>query len=212
MKDQVKEMFEQIRMPEGAAAKIQKAMAQQTAGKSGSGNCRWFRPGTVAAALAAVVLFFGIATNNVVRAAVNDLVRYVFESAHFRKDTQTGDLLEITGAKDGNPIFVEAGDGKMYFSIHGEYIDITDKTSMETPYIYTYVDDSNVEHILIIGGEPDNFGVSEFYREVVEGQQDWQGWIGGYSTNYCDNATGKAYPWLAAAWEELNLLWPMPGA
>ena len=100
----------------------------------------------------------------------------------------------------------------MYFSIHGEYIDITDKTSMETPYIYTYVDDSNVEHILIIGGEPDNFGVSEFYREVVEGQQDWQGWIGGYSTNYCDNATGKAYPWLAAAWEELNLLWPMPGA
>ena len=99
----------------------------------------------------------------------------------------------------------------MYFSANGQYIDITDKTSMETPYIYTYVDEQNIEHMLIIGGVPDNFGVSEFYREVVEGQQDWQGWIGGYSDNYLDNETGKAYPWLAAAWEELDLLWPMPG-
>lgn len=212
MKDQVKDMFAEITMPEESVQKIRKVMAEKAAGKRPHPVRRFSR---AAAALAAVVLFACVAMNNRVQAAVNDLVRYVFgSSATIVVDTETGDVLSVTAVDESgqeNPVFVEAGNGKMYFSYDGQYIDITDKCSMETPYIYKYIDDSNIEHTLIIGGEPDNFGVFEFYREIVEGQQDWQGWIGGYSENYLDRETEKAYPWVAAAWEELDLLWPMPG-
>lgn len=212
MKDQVKEMYDQVVMPEACEQQIRQAMAQKAQGKKSHRTRYALRPATVMAALLAVLLFASVAMNNEVRAAVNDLVRYVFESAHFEKNPETGELTEFTPVEDSVPVFVEAGDGRLYFSYDGEYVDITGKTSMETPYIYKYVDKSNVEHTLIIGGVPNNFGVCEFYREIVEGQQDWQGWIGGYSENYLDNATEKAYPWVAAAWEELDLLWPMPGA
>ena len=215
MKDKVKEMYDQIVMPEECELKIRRAMTQKEQGKKPARAGYALRPATVMAALLAVLLFASVAMNNEVQAAVSNMVRYVFGgAAHIVVDTESGDVLDVTAFDETgmeNPVFVEAGDGKMYFSYDGQYIDITDKTSMETPYIHKYIDDENIEHTIIIGGVPNNFGVFEFYREVVEGQQDWQGWIGGYSENYLDRETEKAYPWVAAAWEELDLLWPMPG-
>ena len=205
MKEQVKEMFDQITMPEETERKIRQVIAGEWKPKKRN-------PGLLrAAATVAAMLALILVISPTARAAVNELVRYVVADASFVRDSETGEVMEVVVDEEGESnMFIEVGDGKFYFSANGQYIDITDKTSMETPYIYTYVDASNIEHMLIIGGEPDNFGVSEFYREVVEGQQDWQGWIGGYSSNYIDNQTGKAYPWVAAAWEELNLPWPMP--
>ena len=46
-----------------------------------------------------------------------------------------------------------------------------------------------------------------FYRED-SGQGDW---LGGEGANYLDMETGKVYPWLVNAWEELNIPWPLPG-
>lgn len=217
MKEHVKDIFDQVTMPAGCEQKVLRAMADKAEGKTTRNARPALRPATVFAAALALVLFVSAATNNKVQAAMNDLVRYVFGGASFiQMDTETGDIISLVSypTQEGDPagVFVEISDGRMYFGIHGEYIDITDKTSMETPYIHTYVDGDNIEHILIIGGTPDNFGVSEFYREKVEGQQDWEGWVGGYSENHIDNETGKAYPWLAAAWEERNLPWPIPGA
>lgn len=206
MKEQVKEMFAQVTMPEETERKVRQAMAEtQKSKRKNPGNLR-----AVATLAAMMALVFVISPQ--ARAAVNGLVRYVVSDARFIRDSESGEVMEVVIDEESESnMFIEVGDGKFYFSADGQYIDITDKTSMETPYIYTYVDDANIEHMLIIGGVPDNFGVSEFYREVVEGQQSWQGWIGGYSSNYIDNQTGKAYPWVAAAWEELDLPWPMPG-
>lgn len=207
MKEQVKEMFAEVTMPEETAQKIRHTM-QQARKSRRHGVLVLGRTAAAITAMLALVL----TVSPTARAAAKDLVRYVIADASFVRDDQTGDVLEIAidEETDGH-MFVETSDGKMYFSVDGQYIDITGKTSMEKPYIYTYIDDANVEHMLIIGGVPDNFGVSEFYRDVSEDAEPWNGWIGGYSENYFDNEAQKAYPWLAAAWEELNIPWPLPG-
>lgn len=206
MKDQVKEMFEQVTMPEGTEKKIRQAMAENR--KPQSRNFGILRSTAAVAAMLALILLI----SPTARASVNELVRYVIADASFVRDPESGEVMEVTIDEDHEAnMFLKVGEEKYYFCADGEYINITNKTSMEMPYIYTYVDDANIEHILIIGGEPNNFGVSEFYREAVEGQECWQGWIGGYSENYFDNQTGKAYPWITAAWDELNLPWPLPG-
>lgn len=208
MREAVQNMFDKITMPEACVEKTKEAMMQMEHKKN---RKNWnMRPAVTAAALAAVVLIAGLMMNTEVRAAVSELVRYVIRDSTFTRQ-EDGELLEFSQeAGDTAPVFIDAGDGKMYFSAFGQYVDITDKTSMEKPYIYTFVDEENVEHMIAIGGSADNFGVMEFYRELVEGQPKWGGWIGGYSENYVDNQTGKAYPWVAAAWEELDLPWPMP--
>ena len=204
MKDQVKEMYEQIKMPEACVQRTKEAM------KNMEQKRKQRRLGLRPAVALAALLIAGLGMNTRVRAAVNEMVRYVFADIAIIREE--GEWREVSFETEENgPVFLETDGGKMYLSVYGQYIDITDKCSMEKPYIYTFVDEENIEHILIIGGEADNFGVSEFYREIVEGQPEWNGWIGGYSENYIDNSTGMAYPWMAAAWEELDLPWPMPG-
>lgn len=202
MKEQVKNMYDQITMPETTEKAVQKAMHQKAAGKRHRNGA--IRGVAAAAVMAALVLVISPQA----RAAVQDLVRYVISDAQFVRDEETGELLEFSN--DGHT-FIETGDGKMYFSVDGQYIDITDMTSMEKPYIYTYVDDADVEHLLIIGGVPENFGVCEFYRDATNTEQSWNGWIGGYSENYFDNQKEQVYPWVAAGWEECDIPWPMPG-
>lgn len=207
MKEQVKEMFAEITMPAAAEERILRAMAEGPAPKRSV--VRAF--GRTAAAIAAMLALI-LTISPQARAAAKDLVRYVISDAKFIRDEANGDILEVAIDDETDAhMFIETSDGSMYFSVDGQYIDITDKTSMETPYIYTYVDDAQVEHLLIIGGVPDNFGVCEFYRDAADKAESWSGWIGGYSENYFDNQAEKAYPWVAAGWEELDIPWPMPG-
>lgn len=203
MKEQMKNMFAQVTMPEETERRIRQTMEESRRPRNGKRTS----PGRITAA-AAVMLALILTISPQARATVNDLVRYVISDSFFVREEESGELLEFEG--DGH-MFVEAGDGKMYFSVDGQYIDITDKTSMERPYIYTYVDDAQVEHLLIIGGVPENFGVCEFYRDATNKEKSWNGWIGGYSENYYDNQNESAYPWVAAGWEELDIPWPMPG-
>ena len=212
MKKQIQDAFEQITMPDTCVQEVTKAMNQKQERKSKS---QWGirRPGVVVAAALSVVLIGSMFLSTEVQATMNELVQYVFRGMNLEVELENGEVIEIfeADATDDNLFHVLTVDGKLYLSANGEYLDITDKTSMETPYIHTYVDSDNVEHLLMIGGTPENFGISEFYRTAGTELDKWGGWVGGYSENYLDNATGKAYPWLAAAWEELDLPWPMPG-
>ena len=206
MKDKVKDMFEKITMPEDTARKIQAAMEQPRPRK----KPLWVGRTVAAAAMLALVL----SLSPQARAATGNLVRYVFGGwSSIVMDEETGKILEVVSfpMEEKDAAYLESKDGRLYLTVKESRMDITDQTSMEVPFIYTYVDSQNVEHMLIIGGVPENFGVSEFYREKGENLESWQGWIGGYSDNYFDNTTEEAYPWLANAWEKLNLPWPLPG-
>lgn len=206
MKDQVKDMFAEITMPEDSARRIRRAMAEKQAGQAVQRPRR--RPAAAAAMVLSVLLLAGLGLNTQVRAAVENLVkRYVFHNGttviEKREDGMSGIIFSPNNIAD----CLEVRDGRLYLIANGENRDITDETSMEKPYFYTYVDSQAVEHLLILGGTPDNYGYHEFYRED-SGQGDW---LGGEGTNYLDMETEKAYSWLVNAWEELNIPWPLPG-
>ena len=209
MKDKVKQMYDQITMPEDCVRRIRNAMAQQAGGRRFHPARPGFRPATVMAALLAVLLFASVAMNNQVQTAVRDFVkRYVFNGGRVVIETHEDGMSGVI-YKPGMELYgAHRQDGRLYFVANGENRDITDEISMEKPFITTYVDEQGVEHQVIVGGTPDNYGIHEFYRDLSEDQPQW---IGGIGENYLDMETEKAYPWLAAAWKELNIPWPMPG-
>lgn len=207
MKQQVTDMYDQITMPEETAERIRQAMAEKGAQPRRTYASR--RPATVAAAFLTVVLLTCTALNTQVRAAVNDfLKRYVFNGG-LTVVQQLEDGMGIISKGSSLHLYAENRDGRLYFIANGENTDITDLTSLDAPYIHTYTDAEGVEHLVIVGGTPENFGFHEFWRE--SGAPDSpRAWIGGQGENYLDMETGSVYPWLAKAWEELDIPWPLP--
>lgn len=91
-------------------------------------------------------------------------------------------------------------DGRLYLTINGENKDITDECSYTEPYIYEFVAEDGLRHCIIIGGNLDAIGWSEFVwskDNVVAGGHSYFGTPGG-----SDDA-----PWFAAGKEQLNLPW-----
>ena len=88
-------------------------------------------------------------------------------------------------------------DGRMYFIVHDEHIDITDQVSETQPYIYHYTDGEGVVHYWIIGKngpEPEHYGFAE-YLQPADGV-----WTAGYVARTDNNSA----PWLDRAIEELG--------
>ena len=88
-------------------------------------------------------------------------------------------------------------DGRMYFIVNDEHIDITDQVSETQPYIYQFTDEDGVLHYWIIGkngSEPEHYGFAE-YLQPSEGV-----WTAGYVARTNDNTA----PWLDKAKEELG--------
>lgn len=206
MNDPVKTMFDQITMPEDVTQRIRETMDRR---KGQGRRAPLRRAAAMAAAFLTVLLVAGACLNTQVQAAVINLIRrYVFNDNTVRIEMDE-DSSRVSW-DTSTPLYAETRDGRLYFTANGENRDITDETSLERPFLYTYVDEQNVEHCLIVGGTPENFGIHEFFREAGAHSNPQDGWLGGYGTNYLDE-NERAYPWLAAAWQELQLPWPLPG-
>ena len=105
---------------------------------------------------------------------------------------------------------------RVYFAGNGEWIDVTDQISLETPFTYIYTDQGGIIHYIAIGGiyNPDpelcNVGYAEWYYdpEFVDESREIQGrWVGGYCDNYWNKDTGDDWPWLAKAKKEMGIPW-----
>ena len=93
------------------------------------------------------------------------------------------------------PVSLE--DGRMFFIVNGEHIDITDEVSETRPYIYHYTDEEGVVHYWIIGRngpEPERYGFAE-YLQPQDGE-----WTAGYVARTDKNEA----PWLYQAWKDLG--------
>lgn len=125
----------------------------------------------------------------------------------------TGGTFEVGQDKDGNyyasgsvdtdnlisPVELR-DDGRLYLIINGEDKDITDACSYTEPYIYEFVAEDGLRHSIIIGGDLDAIGWSEFVwseDNVAAGGHSHFGTSGG-----SDDA-----PWFAAGKEKLGLPW-----
>ena len=87
--------------------------------------------------------------------------------------------------------------GRMYFIVNDEHIDITDLVSETEPYIYQFADEEGVLHDWIIGkngSELENYGYAEY---LSPSESDW-------TAGYVARTNGNTAPWLDRAKEELG--------
>ena len=73
---------------------------------------------------------------------------------------------------------VEIKNGKIYFVVNDEHIDITDSVSESDPYVYNYKDQDGYTHYWIIGlngPEPEYYGYGEYIKDS-DGS-----WVAGYT-------------------------------
>lgn len=203
MKDQIRNMFEQITMPRDTEMRIRAAMDRRQPAKS-----RW-KPAVTAAAVLAMLLISPQA-----RAAVEGWVmKYVFSGSDLTIYQQTDPQGNVTGimatVDTEAPAFAQVVDGRLYFLGNGENLDITDEIAEDNPFFYTYVDNYGLTHAMAVGysGSIENYGIYEFIWEDVDGQRDW---VTGSGRNFLSSETETRYPWVDLVWQELNVPWPMP--
>ena len=87
--------------------------------------------------------------------------------------------------------------GRMYFIVNDEHIDITDQVSETQPYIYQYTDEEGVLHYWIIGKNGPELGHYGYAEYLHPTESDW---TAGYVARTNDNTA----PWLEQAKEELG--------
>lgn len=204
MKDQIRNMFEQITMPRDTEMRIRAAMDRRQPAKS-----RW-KPAVTAAAVLAMLLLISPQA----RAAVEGWVmKYVFSGSDLTIYQQTDPQGNVTGimatVDTEAPAFAQIVDGRLYFLGNGENLDITDEIAEDNPFFYTYVDNYGLTHAMAVGysGSIENYGIYEFIWEDVDGQRDW---VTGSGRNFLSSETETRYPWVDLVWQELNVPWPMP--
>lgn len=97
---------------------------------------------------------------------------------------------------------VEISEGRMYFIVNDERIDITEQISAEKPFHYSYEDSEGYTHHWFIGlnsEELENYGFAEFIRDS---NGDWKG---GYGHNHRVD-DGEAQ-WFILGKEDLKVPW-----
>ena len=203
MKEQVKEMFAQVTMPEETEKKIRSAMV--TVGPA----ARKLVGRRLATAAAVLLLVFFISPQ--ARAAVEGwVVKYFFPGSDltiFEQTDANGNVVGIAGVVDTEaPPFARIVNGRLYFVGNNEKIDITDQIKENAPYFYSYVDDYGLTHYMAVGyaGTMENYGIYEFIRE------ENGDWVTGTGRNFLSMETETRYPWVDLVWEEFGIPWPMP--
>ena len=100
---------------------------------------------------------------------------------------------------------VKIDDGKIYFVVNDEKIDITDKISETTAFEYEYTDDEGNTRIWLVGLNSDNikdYGYAEYIKNI-DGD-----WTGGYSARVNIESDGKTNAeWLENAKSEKTIPW-----
>ena len=98
---------------------------------------------------------------------------------------------------------VEIRDGRMYFVVNGENMDITDQVSQTKAFTYSYKDTAGIIHDWVVGlnGEGlESYGYAEYLKTDT--------WHGGYSARVNINADGTTEAqWLEIWKAENNCPW-----
>lgn len=206
--NQVKDMYEQIHMPEHTQQRIRSAMVKSQKPRQ---PALWKR----AAAMAAMVVLV-LCLSPTVRATVEGwVVKYIFPDSGmtlYQQHSEDGEITGIMGVDTESEGFAQYRDGHLYFTGNGENLDITEDIREDAPFYYTYVDSYGLTHYMAVGysGSLENFGIYEFIREVTEGQTPAEGWVGGSGRNDLDPETETRYPWVDLIWEHWNIPWSKP--
>lgn len=202
MEKELKEVFNQVKMPVECALNIEGMIKEKQETKPQRIKIRKM-PSAVAAAAAVIMAL--LLTDGVVYAYTGSgiISRIIaFNGAVFTKTVDEDGSIISEGQLNPEEATAPAKyeDGRLYFTANGENLDITEEVSDTRAYTYTYQDAASVTHYMIVGGRPESFGYAEFLQGA-DGE-----WIGGSFVG--GEVGGTINPdWLQNAKQELNIPW-----
>ena len=128
-----------------------------------------------------------------------DSVRQLFGWGGNMEITDHGNGVEIVVNTDELTEPVEIRDGRMYFVVNGENMDITDQVSQTKAFTYSYKDTAGIIHDWVVGlnGEGlESYGYAEYLKTDT--------WQGGYSALVNINADGTTQAQWLEIWKAEN--------
>ena len=132
-----------------------------------------------------------------------DSVRQLFGWGGNMRIDQYEDGAEVRVYTENLTEPVEIRDGRMYFIVNGENIDITDQVSQSKAFTYQYVDNQGITHDWVVGLNSENienYGYAEYLKTDT--------WQGGYSARVNINSDGTTdAQWLESWKTENNCPW-----
>ena len=208
MKEQVKDLFEQITMPPVTEKAIRAALAEGKRKRSPQGALLRRLAATAA------VLALMLAISPEAQAAFERWrVKYFWADSDitiYEEVDASGEPVATIATVDTEaPAFARMVNGRLYFLGNGEKIDITEQLREDVPYYYTYVDEYGFTHEMAVAysGSPENFGIYEFIWKSENGEKTW---VTGTGRNFLSSETGTPYPWVEIVWQDLDIPWAMP--
>ena len=128
-----------------------------------------------------------------------DSVRQLFGWGGNMRIDQYEDGAEVHVSTDNLTEPVEIRDGRMYFIVNGENLDITDQVSQTKAFTYSYEDAQGVTHIWVLGlnsEELEHYGYAEYLKTDT--------WQCGYSTRVNINPDGTTEAQWLEIWKAEN--------
>ena len=144
----------------------------------------------------------------ILAAAVICLMTVTVSADSVRQLFGWGGNMEITQYDDGAEVRihtekltepVEIRDGRMYFVVNGENLDITDQVSQTKAFTYQYVDNQGITHDWVVGLNSENienYGYAEYLKTDT--------WQGGYSARVNINSDGTTDARWLESWKTEN--------
>ena len=129
-----------------------------------------------------------------------DSVRQLFGWGGNMRIDQYEDGAEVRVYTENLTEPVEIRDGRMYFIVNGENIDITDQVSQTKAFTYQYVDNQGITHDWVVGLNSENIE-NYGYAEYLRSGDVWQG---GYSARVNSNADGTTDARWLESWKTEN--------
>lgn len=132
-----------------------------------------------------------------------DSLRQIFGWGGNLEVRQTDAGSEVCVHTDNLRSPVELREGRLFFVVNGENLDITDRVSQTESFTYEYADEQQVTHYWVVGlnrDTLDSYGYAEYLKTDT--------WIGGYSARVNSHEDGKTDArWLETWKAENNCPW-----
>ena len=194
--------FDQVALPEDRADSIRTVLASCCSRMETEANMKHTFLRRPTAVLAAVLL---IGALSVTAFAYGERIVervYTFMTGGTIEQSVDENGTSLSGVSIGteqSPLEIRE-DGSIWLTVNGETLDITGEFSYTEPYIYDGTGEDGLRHVLVVGGETDAIGWSEFLW-------DENGLPAGGTSQLGTPAGREDAPWLEAALETLGLPW-----
>lgn len=202
MRNEYQRTFDQINMPEAEAAKLRGALLSKQSKKSPVIHRNFVR--RPVAVLVAVILILSLSVTAL--AYGEKIIEHTYQflsggNVEVGIDEQGNPYSGTSMDPEGNFAPMELReDGRVYFTVNDENLDITEEFSYTDPYIYEYTDAEGQRHVFVVGGDLDTIGWAEFIWDKT-------GTPAAGKTVFGTSRGSDDAPWLTAAGKKLHLPW-----